>query len=89
VGSKARVAVKIAAIPAADFEAAVKSERPPSTTVLAHLAMRHTPERVRSVTKDSLAAVLESEAAGRAIEALLLFEKCATAVAGTRITWSA
>jgi hypothetical protein len=33
---------------------------------------------VRSVTKESLTAVLKSAAAGRAIEGLLLFEKCAT-----------
>jgi hypothetical protein len=34
--NKARTAVNIADIPEADFEAAVESERPPGTTLLAH-----------------------------------------------------
>ena len=68
----------IANIPEEDFEAVVESNRAPGTTLLAKLGKRHAPERVRSVTKESLTAVIKSAAAGRAIEGLLLFEKCAT-----------
>jgi hypothetical protein len=75
---KAGLAVTIANIPEAEFEAVVESKRAPGTTLLANLGKRHAPERVRSVTKESLTAVLKSEAAGRAVEGLLLFEKCAT-----------
>jgi hypothetical protein len=45
---KTRVAVKIATIPEEDFEAAVESNQPPGTTLLAKLAERHPRERVRS-----------------------------------------
>ena len=75
---KTRVAVKIVTIPEEDFEAAVESNQPPGTTLLAKLAERHPRERVRSVTQELLAAIVKSEAAGQAIEGLLRFEKCAT-----------
>jgi (2Fe-2S) ferredoxin len=75
---KTRVAVHIANIPEEEFETAVESHTPPGTTLLAKVEQRYSPERVRSVTQESLAAIVKSVAAGRAIEGLLLFEKCAT-----------
>ncbi len=74
---KARAAVNIANIPAADFEAAVESNRPPGTTLLAQWKKLNQHEQVRSVTESSLTEVLKSAHAGRAVEGLLQFEKSA------------
>ena len=74
---KARTAVNIADIPKADFEAAVQSKHPPGTTLLAQWKKLNQHERVRSVTESSLAEVLKSAHAGRAVEGLLQFEKSA------------
>jgi len=74
---KARTAVNIAAIPEAEFEAAVESKRPPGTTLLSQWNKQHPRERVRSVTASSLAEVAKSVFAGRALEVMLEFEKCA------------
>ena len=72
---KTRAAVNIAAIPEAEFTAAVESNRPPGTTLLALWNKQRPPERVRSVTQRSLAEVFKSVAAGRALEGLLGFER--------------
>jgi hypothetical protein len=74
---KARAAVNIAAIPEPEFEALVESKRPPGTALLAQLKKMWPRERVRSVTERSLSEVLRSEHAGRAVEALLQFERSA------------
>jgi hypothetical protein len=74
---KARTAVNIAAIPEAEFDAAVESKRPPGTTLLSQWNKLHPRERVRSVTATSLAEVSKSVFAGRALEGMLEFEKCA------------
>ena len=68
---KARTAVNIAAIPEAQFTAAVESNRPPGTTLLALWNNQRPSERVRSVTQRSLAEVFKSVAGGRAVEGLL------------------
>jgi len=76
---KARTAVNIAAIPEAEFEAAVESKRPPGTTLLSQWNKLHPRERVRSVTKSSLAEISRSVFAGRALEGMFEFEKSVTA----------
>jgi len=76
---KARTAVNIAAIPEAEFEAAVESKRPPDTTLLSQWNKLHPRERVRSVTEGSLVEISKSVFAGRALEGMLEFEKSVTA----------
>ena len=75
---KARTAVNIAAIPEAEFEAAVESKRPPGTTLLSQWNKQYPRERVRSVTASSLAEISKSVFAGRALEGMLEFEKSVT-----------
>jgi hypothetical protein len=75
---KARTAVNIAAIPEAEFEAAVESKRPPGTTLLSQWNKQYRRERVRSVTASSLAETSKSVLAGRALEGMLEFEKSVT-----------
>ncbi len=75
---KARTAVNIAAIPEPEFEAAVESNRPPGTTLLAQWNKLYSHEQVRSVTESSLMEISKSTFAGRAVEGMLEFEKAAS-----------
>jgi hypothetical protein len=78
---KVRTAVDIAAIPPDEFEAAVESDHPPGTEVLARWLRRkgdHPHDDVRAVTRRSLAEISKSVAAVNAAEALLKFERNAT-----------
>ena len=74
---KARTAVNIAAIPEADFEAAVESSRPPGTTILSQWNKLNRPERVHTVTENSLADTLRSARARSVVGAMLQLERYA------------
>jgi hypothetical protein len=74
---KARAAVNIAAIPEAEFEAAIESERPPGTSLLAAWHRIPPREPVNTLTENALADIFRRGEAGRAIEALVRFADAA------------
>jgi hypothetical protein len=73
---KTRTAVKIAAVPQAEFEVVVESGYPKGTAALARwLNQSHPRDRVSSVTQQSFDETLKRVAAAKAAEALLQFER--------------
>jgi hypothetical protein len=68
---KARAAASIAAIPEAEFEAAVESRRPPGTTLLRHWGRMRPTEQVRSITEKEITGFLRRGRARDAVQALI------------------